>query len=172
MMNRVLSERDRYLLAGLAGGLLVVVLGVALWNYLAALDRLQLRADKAANLITEIQTVQAEVATLRGQLRGQPASTQRAVSATVLMENTASSLGLRDRLVSLRPQVVSPDSPIQESLEVVAEKLSLTELVRWLFLLETSPGANQVTQLRMRKRFDDKELFDVTLAVVRFGGVN
>ncbi len=55
-----------------------------------------------------------------------------------------------------------------ESLEVAVEKIRLAELVRWLHLLETSPGAQQVTQLRLRKRFDDAELFDATLLLNRY----
>jgi len=170
MRGRAWTERERYLVAGVGAFALVVLLAIGLAAYFSSLQDLEDKAERAESLISRLRELQPEIASLRGQLSRQPAMSQRAVSATVLIENTASGLGIRDRLVSLRPQVAPADGPLLESLEVAVESVRLAELVRWLYLLETSPGAHQVSQLRLRKRFDDQELFDATLEVIRFRG--
>jgi len=168
MIRREWTERERLWLAGggLVGFILIALL--LLTNYWTAMERLETRAKRASGLIGSLEEVGPEVAALRASLGRGATSTARATSVTVLMENTAAAIGLRERLVSLRPQAASADARVAESLEVEAEKLQLNELVRWLYAIKHAAGVPQVTQLRLRKRFDQRELFDVTLLVVRY----
>jgi len=147
---------------------LVMAALLLLGNYWTAMGSLEARAKRARGLIEALEEIGPEVATLRASLGRGTAGAARATSVTVLMENTAGAIGLRERLVSLRPQAAPGEGRVAESLEVEAEKLELGELVRWLYAIEHAPGAPQVTQLRLRKRFDQRELFDVTLLVVRY----
>jgi len=168
MMSRAWTDRER-LVVGMGTGVAILLLLVVLVSpYRAALDRANGRADRARGLIAELERIGPEVNTLRTVAGRRATGSTSPASATVLMENAAASVGLRERLVSLRPQAAAATGRVAESLEVDAEKLQLGELVRWLYALERASGAQQVTQLRLRKRFDNSELFDVTLLLVRY----
>jgi len=168
MMHREWTERERLVVAVGAGIGAVLLIVLLVTPYLNALEQIAVRAERARTLIASLERIGPEVSSLRSKLgRGTTGST-RPVSATVLMENTAARTGLRDRLVSLRPQSAPATGRVAESLEVEVEKVQLAELVRWLYAIDRAPGAQQVTQLRLRKRFDNRELFDVTLLLVRY----
>jgi len=169
MMGRTLSERERWWLLGGAAALAVILLGALVVSpYLKARDDLQRKIDRASSLLEDIEQARPEVARLRERLAQAPRSAGRPQSATAVVENTAAAQGLRERLLSLRPQPVSEGGELAESLEVGVEKASLEELIRWLYALENAPGGQKVVQLRLRKRFDNRELFDATLSVVRY----
>ena len=160
------QERRRLIMAAAVAGFVLLVLLLVI-PYVRALGRGEERQRRAGELLSELRRVEVEVAELRAALR-RGAGGSLNTSATALVESSAATLGLRDRLISLRPQVGGEQGDISESLEVAFERVSLEELVRWLFALENASGGQQLHQLRMRKRFDDPEMFDVTLQLVRY----
>jgi len=168
MMRREWTERERLVVAVGAGIGAVLLIVLLVSPYLSALARMDGRAERARTMIATLERIGPEVSALRAKLGRGATGATRPVSATVLMENTAASIGLRERLVSLRPQSTAASGRVAESLEVEVEKVQLAELVRWLYAIDRAPGAQQVTQLRLRKRFDNRELFDVTLLLVRY----
>ncbi len=168
MMGRPWSDQERrWVVIGGCVAALLLVLAFVVSPYLQALEGLERQQARSAELLAELEGIQSEVAGLRASLGRQPRAT-RGGSATSVVESTASGLGLRERLISLRPQTLTEGSEIAESLEAAAEKISLEELVRWLYAIENSSGGLQVSQLRLRKRFDNPEQFDATLLLVRY----
>lgn len=155
-MLESLSERERLLLGALAA---VLVVAAALWGVLAlggyqrALAQ-QLDADRAT--LSELRALDAEVEGPAGQRQG------RSLAAT--LEDLLSRTGMRDR-IQLNPVTQSGTSSVQ-AMEVKAEQLTLDEMVRLVYIME-SPGVPvSIEQFDVGPSFRDKEMLRVSLRVL------
>lgn len=155
-----LSERERLLLGALAA-----VLGVAavLWG-LHALGAYQqsLAAELESN-----RTTLAELRTLDAELdrQGGPRAGNRSLAAT--MEDLLARTGMRDR-IQLNPVTQTGTGRVQ-AMEVKAEQLTLDEMVRLVYMMESPDVAISIEQFEIGGSFRDKELLRVTMRVLGQG---
>ncbi|MFV1956632.1 MAG: type II secretion system protein GspM [bacterium] len=90
----------------------------------------------------------------------------RAGSFSILgmLEREARELGIQDRIASMKPMNSQLDQKIRESsVEIRFEKLDLNRTVEFLKKIEGSKDLVVIKRLRMKSRFDDPQLLDVTL---------
>jgi hypothetical protein len=155
-----LSERERLLLVVLAG-----VLGAAavLWG-LFALGGLQrgLEAELEANraTLTELRTLDAGLGGAGG-----PRAGNRSLAAT--MEDLLTRTGMRDR-IQLNPVTQTGPGRVQ-AMEVKAEQLTLDEMVRLVYMMESPDTGVSIEQFEIGASFRDKEMLRVTLRVLGQG---
>ncbi|APG27920.1 hypothetical protein A7E78_08770 [Syntrophotalea acetylenivorans] len=167
-----LSPRDRVTL--LAGALIVVVLlfifGIVA-PYRAALERLDKKITSKQRQLVEVRQLSQEYQQLQQQLT---ASEQRLAdsgdfSLLSFVEATSIRLAGRDSLTAMRPQPAATlEGFREEAVEVKLEKIRLNQLVQLLFAADSAPAPMLVKSMRIKPRFDDRDLLDVTITFASY----
>lgn len=174
MMDRFqnLEPREKIMLLA---GLIFLLCVVAVYGiYLPYRESLQ----QAERSIAVKQRQLAQVRDLQQEYRGLERRIARAEqglarsgeqSALALLENIAARIDSRDKLNYIRPQPPQSQGAYRiENLDIKFEKLSLEQAVNLLWRVETAETRMQVRNLRLRQRFDDTSLLDVTMTVAVF----
>lgn len=167
-----LSQRERItLVAGaLVILLLIVVFGIVA-PYRTALERLDSKIASRQRQLGEVQ----QLSTQYRQLQQQLAASERRLatggdfSLLSFVEATSVHLAGRDNLVSMRPQpAATVEGFREETVEVKLEKIRLHQLVQLLYAAETAPAPMLVKNLRVKTRFDDRNLLDVVVTFASY----
>jgi hypothetical protein len=156
-----LSERERFLLLALTA---VLLAAAALWGYRvleAYQGGLTAQLDASRATLNELRTLDAAVERPGGAARP-PA---RSLAAT--MEDLLSRTGMRDR-IQLNPVTQTGTGRIQ-AMEVKAEQLTLDELVRLVYMMESPDVPVTIEQFEIGPSFRDKEMLRVTMRVLGQG---
>jgi hypothetical protein len=160
-------DLERHLKPLVAGGLALLLLGTA-WLYslhqqrLTQLDR---QISAARSELTELGQNLQEYHQLENQLRRMrpPGNTGNSNLITTV-ENAAERVGARSQLIYVRPQPdKTRDDLIEEGVEIKLEKMQLHQLVELLFQFDKSGPQLNVSQLRVRTRFDNPEQLDTSI---------
>jgi len=167
-----LSQRERLTL--LAGALIVAVLlflfGIVV-PYRAALERLDTKIVSKQRQLIEVHQLGQEYKQLQQQLA---ASERRLASGgdfSLLSFVEASSIRLagRDSLTAMRPQPTATlEGFREEAVEVKLERIQLNQLVQLLYVADTAPAPMLVKTLRIKPRFDDRNLLDVVITFASY----
>ena len=166
-MIHQLSQRERVMVAFAV----VAVVLVAAWlgavePYQGAMERLDSQMRNRSNSLVEVKGLQQEISRLRQQLS--QVSGRKAMEGPLFsyVETLTDQAGIRDRLLSMRPQQASQQGNYRQQLvELKLEKLSLSQLVRFLYAIEYSGQGVQVKSMRIKRRFEDNSSLDVNLSV-------
>jgi general secretion pathway protein M len=167
-----LSRREQLTL--LAGALIVVVLlflfGIIV-PYRTALERLDTKIASKQRQLTEVHQLGQEYQQLQQQL----AASERRLAASddfsLLSFVEASSIRLagRDSLTAMRPQPTATlEGFREEAVEVKLERIQLNQLVQLLYVADTAPAPMLVKTLRIKPRFDDRNLLDVVITFASY----
>lgn len=168
MMNN-LTPREKQIVLG--GGvvllLLLVVFGllVPLTNMLTGMDR---RVEQRQDEIDDARLLQAEINKINTQLAQLERKTNQNenVSLFSLVEKSSSQLGIRENLVSMRPQSPTRREGFRvEAVDLRLEKIRFDQLVLLLKVFNKADLLLNVRQLKIKKRFDDATLVDASLQV-------
>lgn len=167
-----LNPRERIIvLVGASAALLIILIAGIILPYRAALQRLDDRIVarrqqivEARTLVQRIQAMQAEAAMTERRLKpAQPTALVPAIEALV------GRIAGRENLLGVRPQpVTAPSGFRQEKVEVQLEKIRLEQLVRLLHAINSADACLQTDGLKVRPRFENSALLDVTLVVSAF----
>lgn len=126
-------------------------------------------AQKAAADLVQFNEYALEYRSLRSslaQMEREVASRSSDMSLLAAMESNARKLGLADKITSMKPFTSELESGmVQSSVEMRIEKVDLNGLVRFIEAVETGPHTAATTRLRIKTRFDDPALLDITLLV-------
>lgn len=165
-----LSMRERWLVSGAAAFVGLALFFAFIVNPVLENKRRYLRQarDTRQNLIefnkyaSEYRSLQTSLA----QMEKQVASRGSDMSLLAAMENNARKLGLADRIASMKPFTSELESGmVQSSVEMRVEKIDLGGLIKFIEAIETGPHMAMTTRLRIKTRFDDPALLDITLLV-------
>lgn len=89
-------------------------------------------------------------------------------SVVSVVESLAQGIGVRGRVVSLKPLGESAAAGyVQREAEVRMEKVDLNQLVNFLFQAENGRHLIAVREFSMKSRFEDPDLFDATLRLAQ-----
>lgn len=165
-----LSHRERVVLA--AGGVTIFVLllcfGIVA-PYFDSLERLDAQIAARRGQLEEMGRLQADYRQWQAQQLpsgGQPVTENRDFALLSFLETTAARFAGRDNLIAMRPQPAILQNGYREELvELKLEKVSLPRLVRLLHAMETTGAPVRIRTLRIKSRFDDRSLLDVTATV-------
>lgn len=165
------SPREKLALT-VAGVVLLLTLLVAgiIVPYQGAIERLdqriasrQAQLVEAQTLLQRIKGLQSEVATAERKLGA------ASVPLVTILEGLVIETAGKEKLLGLRPQsVTAPAGFRQEKVEMQIEKVRLEQLVQLLYAIDSAKNALQTDSLKMRPRFEDPALLDVTLVVSSF----
>lgn len=166
------SPREKLALAvaGIVVILTILIAGVIL-PYRTALARLDQRMASRQGQLLEARSL---VQRIKGR-QGEVAATEHKLSAAssaplvATLEGLVGEIAGKEKLLGIRPQpVTAPAGFRQEKVEMQLEKVRLEQLVQLLFAIDSAKSALQSDSLKMRPRFEDPALLDVTLVVSSF----
>jgi hypothetical protein len=121
----------------------------------------QSQVEKARLLQAEITQVKMQLGQLERKI-----DKRQSASLFALIEKESDRLGFRDNLVSMRPQSPSQREGFRvEAVDLRLEKIRFDQLVALLKTFDSSTALLNVRQLKVKKRFDDSTLVDVSLQI-------
>lgn len=170
-----LSAREKVLVSGTAIFVAVALLyGLFLGPVMESRARWRSMADRKAeelehfrNLSLRYQDLDSNLADYERRITASGTGT----SLLARLEAVARRLGLQERITSMKPATAQLDSGIAEmSVELKMEKMDLKGLVDFLAEVEREEEGVKTGRLRIKKRFDDPQLLDVTLTVSALEG--
>jgi general secretion pathway protein M len=164
-----LNQRERIFVT--VGGIalaLALLYGAILMPYRNALTRLGSQIEGRGRQLQEVQTLRAQYLALQHEA----AQVERLLdkrqdfSALTFIENLVVTTAGRENLVSMRPQApVSRNQFTIESVEIKLEKLTLRQILELLWGVERATAPMQISNLYLKKRFDDRSLLDASMTV-------
>jgi type II secretory pathway component PulM len=174
MMKRFqnLEQREKVmLLVGLIFLLCVVAIFGIYLPYRDALEQAERSIVVKQQQLDQVRALQQDYRRLENRIaraeNGLIGSNDR--SALALLESIAARIDSRDKLNYIRPQPPQSQGVYRiENLDIKFERLSLEQAVNLLWRVETAKTRMQVKNLRLRQRFDDTSLLDVTMTVAVF----
>lgn len=171
-MIQRLTPREK-LAVGVAGVvvLLTILIAGIILPYRTALERLDQRIVSRQGQLLEARTLVQRIRALQGEA----AATQRKLSAApslplvATLESLVAEISGKEKLLGIRPQpVTSPAGVRQEKVEMQLEKVRLEQLVQLLHAIDSARSVMQSDSLKIRPRFEDPALLDVTVVVSSF----
>ncbi|MEZ4485471.1 MAG: type II secretion system protein GspM [Syntrophotaleaceae bacterium] len=167
-----LSQRERGILV--AGAviivLLIIVFGIVA-PYRTALEGLDRKIASRQRQLAEVQQLGNQYRQLQQQLTASERRLANGGDFSLLSFVEAASLRLvgRESLVSMRPQpAATVEGFREETVEVKLEKVRLHQLVQLLYAADTAPAPMLVKNLRIKTRFDDRNLLDVVVTFASY----
>lgn len=172
MIGRRMTQREQWLI----GGTVLFIALVALWlgviePYRNASALVERQIASRQRQLREVQEVARRYQSLRRQVAAAEARLAKGAQQSLFsfIETLTQRYGIRENLVSLRPQKAQSQGALrEESVEIKLERISLEQLVKLLFDLEQGDLALQVRTLRVKTRFDNRSELDVAILVARY----
>ena len=167
MKSLSLREKQFLIGGGVALFLLLLLFGVIvpLTDMLGGMDarfaNKQDQVEKARHLQIEVAEVKMQLAQLERKI-----DLRQNGSLFALIEKNSDQLGFGDNLVSMRPQSPTRREGFRvEAVDMRLEKIRFDQLVSLLKAFDSADALLNVRQLKVKKRFDDSTLVDVSLQV-------
>lgn len=168
-----LAPRERIIVA--IGG--VVVLASLLFllvvdPLLAKIDKLERQAIRKSKERAELAVLAAEFSAKQSRLdklekRMPPATGQ--FSLLAFMEQAATTLQIRERIVGMQPQTPITTQGYQETaVDLRLDSLQLPQLLALLVAIEQAPFDVQVRHLQIKPKYDNPLNLDATLRIVSY----
>jgi len=166
-MIQQMSRRERVMV--LAASVAVVL--VAVWlgvvePYRSAMWKLENQINSRSDSLVEVRDLQREIRMLRQQLSQVSGRQEMDGPLFSYVEKLTDQAGVRDNLLSMRPQQSTQQGEYrQQQVELRMEKLSLSQLVQFLYAIEYSAQGVQIKSMRIKRRFEDHSSLDVNLSI-------
>ncbi|MBI4124940.1 MAG: hypothetical protein HY609_07070 [Deltaproteobacteria bacterium] len=148
-----------------AGAALLLVVGLPLLLASSKLSGLEEQIREGNEKRMEIGRRMEQYQQLRKKLGEMESRVEQGFDATVSSSLTglATEAGLGERIQNIRERGATPSELFDEiSVEVKLTKVTLPQLIDYLYKIEKDPKRIlRVTEMRIKRRFDDKRLFDV-----------
>lgn len=162
-----LNPRER-LIVGIG---LVVVVGLILWfalvtPYLRVMERLERRITAHRHNLVRVEKMSKQINELRHLIANIDSRRKGKRPLFSLVEKLTEQTGVREQLLSMRPQPASTQGKYRQQLvEIRLEKISLAQLVTLLHAIEYRSGGVQVKSMRVKPRFEDHSLLDIHMVL-------
>lgn len=164
-----LNPRERIFI--ISGGViigLILLYFVLLAPYQTTLARLDNQIEGRSAQLQQVSALQAEYLSLQQKTVQieRRLENRRDFSTLTFVENLAVNTAGRENLVSMRPQApVTRDQFILDSVELKLERLTLRQVLELLWGVESAEVPMQISNLFLKRRFDEKSLLDATMTV-------
>jgi len=166
-----LSPREQILVsaAGVMAAVSLLVFAIVM-PFLNLADRAETRVQTAEQQVRAMVRLQREYAEINSRLSAveQRIKNQgRQQNIRTLLDNLAGNSGVRIASMEER-QASKNDHYVETKVEVSLKNVSLSQTIKYLHNIESSPQQLSVKSLRIRGRPDESQLLDVTFSVSSF----
>jgi general secretion pathway protein M len=168
-LDRLTARERMTVLLGGAFVLSALLYGLVLAPALEKRDRWISLAERKKQELSRFEDLSARYQSLQGTIASMErelGSRKGGFSLLAQLEAGARRLGLQDNIASMKPFRNEMDSGIEESsVEIRLEKVDLGEFIKFLQEVEGEKGLIQTRRLRIKSRFDDPQLLDISILV-------
>ncbi|NOX26055.1 MAG: type II secretion system protein M [Deltaproteobacteria bacterium] len=169
MISR-LSLREKIFVFSGAAVLLILILWLGVFRpYQNGLAIAKIRIHSRQRQLKDVRQLQQEYFSLQRAMttaEKKLSGTTRGFTLFPFIEAVTSRLGVRDKLVSMRPQPAQIQGDYrEESVKIRLERINLSQLVRLLYGIEESNAALHLKKVRIKPRFDNRNQFDTDLII-------
>jgi general secretion pathway protein M len=167
-MIKKLNPREKtVVVAGLIVLILLFSWLVLLNPYIKTMKSLDRKIAAHRQSLQKVETMQEHINQLRRQLADVKILKQGTRPLFSLVENMAVQTGVREQLLSMRPQPATTQGKFRQQLvEIRLEKISLSQMVRLLHAVEYRSGGVRVKSLQVKPRFEDRSILDVNMVLM------
>jgi len=164
-----LNPRERiFVSVGGVAVLLCLLYFVILMPYRNAMTRLDKQIITRSQQLREVRALQSEYMDLQKQmsLLEKRLAERKGFSVLTFVENLVGQTAGREKILSMRPQSsVARGVFTVDAVELRLEKLSLKQVLQFLWEVETESVPMQVKSFYLKQRFDNPALLDATMTV-------
>ncbi len=171
-MKMKLSRRERNVLIGAAAFLLVLGLYLLVDSSVQRYHLLEKKIVTKKAEIRQISRLRAEYLEAHRQLaniKKQLDRGKKGFSILSFIEDLAKKENMRENIGSVKPKKMPLNDAYEEHLvEIHMENVSLPDLVDFIYRIEHSGHLLKVKRLRIKTRYDNRDLLNVTLQVTTY----
>ncbi len=141
---------------------------IALMNpYIKTMKSLDRKIAAHRQSLQKVEIMRTQISQLRQQLADVNILKQGTRPLFSLVESIAVQTGVREQLLSMRPQPATIQGEFRQQLvEIRLEKISLLQMVRLLYAIEYRSGGVQVKSMHVKPRFEDRSLLDANMVLM------
>lgn len=167
-MLKNLNPREKtVVVAGLIVLILLFSWLVLLNPYIKTMKSLDRKIAAHRQSLQKVETMQEHISQLRQQLADVKILKQGTRPLFSLVESMAVQTGVREQLLSMRPQPATTQGQFRQQLvEIRLEKITLSQMVRLLHAVEYRSGGVRVKSLQVKPRFEDRSTLDVNMVLM------
>lgn len=165
-----IKEREKKLIGGglLFLGLILLFQWVIYpaWQRAGDLERLIRQKEKE---LSELRVLQKELASLRKfrtDLSKEQPLTEKNLPPLLRLNSWVERGEIKQNIRAIKPTPAVGGGSAEMIIEVSLEKTDLPHLTRFLFLIQSSPGAFNISRISIKPRYTTPRFIDVTLQLV------
>lgn len=169
-----LTERERYIVLGIAGGAILLVFAGIYLSLLAATAKMDTRIAKSRDSLRELAALRTEYAKTEQQINEFERIIQR-TDPDFQLATELEKLGRRHgvNIDSLKDRAGPPNDLYRETQAAVSVKeITLQSLINYLFDIEHSKALLRITSLKVKPNFRDPTQLNVDFIVSTFQPVS
>ena len=171
-MKANITQREKRVL--LAGGLVLLLL-IVYFNVEGVMERysgMETKIEGEKLKLQKISALRVRYQQTQQQLQGVKASLdkrRKGFSLLSFIEDLAKKENIRENISSVKPKKIPLGEEFVENMvEIKMDDISLAKLVDFIFKIESSGHLLKVKRIRIKTRYDDRDLLHVTLQVTTF----
>jgi general secretion pathway protein M len=167
-----LSQREQRVLIGAGAVVLLLILYVTVDSVLQGYEGLETKIAKKREEVENLTQLRVEYMEAHKQLEEIKAKLDRmekGFSVLSFIEDLAKKQNIRENIGSVKPKTLPLNDDYDESIvELKMDNVSLSELVDFIYKVENSGHLLKVKRLRIKTRYDNRDLLNVTLQVTTY----
>ena len=167
-----LSQREQRVLIGAGAVFVLILLYLGVDSVLQGYDKLEGKIAKKRVEVENITRLREQYMEAHKQLAGIKEKLDRmekGFSVLSFIEDLANKQNIRENIGSVKPKTIPLNDDYDESIvELKMANVSLKELVDFIYKVENSGHLLKVKRLRIKTRYDNRDLLNVTLQVTTY----
>jgi general secretion pathway protein M len=167
-----LSQREQRVLIGAGAFFVLLLLYLSVDSVLQGYDRLEGRIVKKrgeVERITRLREQYMEAHKELAEIKTKLDRMEKGFSLLSFIEDLAKKENIRENIGSVKPKKVPLNEDYDENIvELKMDNVSLSELVDFIYKIEHSGHLLKVKRLRIKTRYDNRDLLNVTMQVTTY----
>jgi len=167
-----LSQRDQRVLIAAGAFFVLLFLYLGVDSVLQGYDKLEGRIATKRGEIEKITLLREQYMEAHKQLADIKAKLDRmekGFSVLSFIEDLANKQNIRENIGSVKPKRIPLNDNYDENIvELKMNNVSLSELVDFIYKIENSGHLLKVKRLRIKTRYDNRDLLNVTMQVTTY----
>ena len=167
-----LSQREQRVLIGAGAFFVLLLLYLGVDSVLQGYDRLEGKIAKKRVEVENITRLRAQYMEAHKQLadiKVKLDKMEKGFSVLSFIEDLANKENIRENIGSVKPKKIPLNDNYDENIvELKMANVSLKELIDFIYKIENSGHLLKVKRLRIKTRYDNRDLLNVTLQVTTY----
>ena len=167
-----LSQREQRVLIAAAAALVLLLVYLSVDSILGKYDKLADRITSTRGEIEKISHLREQYMEAHKQLADIKAKLdqmEKGFSLLSFIEDLSNKENIRENIGSVKPKKLPLNDSYDENIvELNMDNVTLSELVDFIFKIENSGHLLKVKRIRIKTRYDDRDLLNVTMQVTTY----